>query len=153
MIAVGKKFAKKTGAILLATDQKTRKPVYWLPDGEYPAQKPRGDPLDLVDGDWLLKNVFRKYNLKKKEIRSLTNFYNNPSEVSLQLDDSWKLKAAFRALEDRMLHVLKTNYMDPLVDLLPYHDPDRLGTVGLIAPSFSGKTYAAVDLLSRPEFI
>ena len=155
MLAVGKKYGSQKGAILLATDQKNpQKPIYWLPDGEYPLQKPPpGNPLDLVDSDWLLKNVFRKYGLKKKEIRLLTNFYKNPGEVSLLLEDSWKVKAAFKALEDRMLHVLKSNFMSPLSDLLPYHNPDRLGTVGFIAPSHAGKTYAAVDLLMRPEFV
>ena len=113
MLAVGKKYAVHKGAILIATDKNNpQKPVYWLPNGEYPLQKPPpGNPLDLVDSDWLFKNVFRKYRLKMKEIKLLTNFYKNPGEVSLLLDDSWKIKAAFRALEERMLHVLKTNFL------------------------------------------
>jgi len=152
MIAVGKQHKKVKGSVLLAKDLKSNKEIYWLPDGEYPLIKPKGNPMDLIDGDWLLKNVFRKYSLGKKEIRMLINFYKNPAEVTLHLDDSWKVKAAFKALEDRMLHVLKTIYVDPTIDLQPFHNPDRIGTIGFIAPSHSGKTYAATELALREEF-
>ena len=100
MIAVGKSHSKVKGSVLLATDLKSNKPIYWIPHSEYPLQKPRGNPLDLVDGDWLLKNVFRKYGLGKKEIRLLTNFYKNPEKVALEIEDRWKVKAAFQALLD-----------------------------------------------------
>ena len=153
MIAVGKQFKKTKGSVLLATDLKSNKELYWVPSGEYPLQKPRGSPMDLINGDWLLKNVFRKYSLSKKQIKLLTNFYKNHEEVTLQLQDGWKIKSAFKALENRMLHILKTNYMDPTVSLQPYHNPDRIGTIGFIAPSHSGKTFAAASLLLRPEFI
>ena len=98
MIAVGKSHSKVNGSVLLATDLKSNKPIYWIPHSEYPLQKPRGNPLDLVDGDWLLKNVFRKYGLGKKEIKLLTNFYKNPDKVALEIEDRWKVKAAFQAL-------------------------------------------------------
>jgi len=152
MLAVGKQHKKNKKSILLATDLKSNKEIYWLPDGEYPLQKPKGNPMDLIDGDWLLKNVFRKYNLGKKDIKLLTNFYKNPDEVTLRLEEGWKIKAAFKALEDKMLHVLKTMYIDPTIELQPYHNPDRIGTIGFIAPSFSGKSFAAASLLLREEF-
>ena len=152
MIAVGKQHKKTKGSVLLAKDLKNKKEIYWLPDSEYPLIAPKGNPMDLIDGDWLLKNVFRKYSLGKKEIKMLINFYKNPSEVVLHLDDSWKIKAAFKALEDRMLHVLKTIYIDPTIELEPYHNPNRLGTVGFIAPSFSGKTFACSEIMLRDEF-
>ena len=80
MLAVGDQYRKTRGAKKLAVDRSNSdEGVYWVPEGDFPLQKPHGiaSPLKLVDPDWLLKNVFKKYSLSKKEIRLLTNFYED----------------------------------------------------------------------------
>ena len=97
MIAIGKQHAQIKGAELIAHDTHSNgQPVYWVPDNEYPMQDPSGNPLDLIDPEWLLKNIFRKYSLGKKEISKLVNFYKNDNE-SMDLGDSWKLQQGFKA--------------------------------------------------------
>ena len=152
MIAIGKQHAQIKGAELIAHDTHSNgQPVYWVPDNEYPMQDPIGNPLDLIDPEWLLKNIFRKYSLGKKEISKLVNFYKNDNE-SMDLGDSWKLQQGFKALEKKLLDVLKTHYEDKSAFFEPYHDPDWLGSIGFVAASKSGKTWRMADILLRPEF-
>ncbi len=151
MIAIGTEYKSKKGSVLLARDQKSSKEIYYIPDEEYPVQKPTGRVLDLVDPEFLLKNIFKKFGLNKEQIKKLIKFYEDSENISLKLDD-WKVKQAFHKLEQRMLNVLKTRYKDITIDLQPYHDPDNLRSLAAIAASNSGKSYQVANILLRPEF-
>ena len=99
MLAIGNKFKKDPAAVLLARDARTNKSIFYVPIGPYPTQRIRGNPLDLVDGDELLR-IFKKYGLKKKTIAKLINFYEDSEEESLELDDDFKLKLCFLLTAD-----------------------------------------------------
>ena len=71
MLAVGRQYSKGTK---LATDERGTNDVYYVKNQEYPLQKPSRDVLSMVDPEWLLVN-FKKYGLKKDEIRLLMKLY------------------------------------------------------------------------------
>ena len=151
MIAVGSKFKKEKGSALLATDTRTNKPIYYISDGPYPKQKIRGNPLNLVNQEELLK-CFKKYGLKKDEINKLLAFYRDPDTTSIEIADDFKLRLCFQKLEDLMLRALKTIWIDPLSDIQVWHDPNFLQSVAMIGQSGSGKTFLAAKILMREIF-
>ena len=151
MLAIGQKFKKQEGSVLLAKDTRTNKPVYYVPDQDLPLQKVRGNPLHLVNEDDLLK-MFKKYGLKKSEIAKLINFYKEPDELSFEIQDDWKMRLCFKKVEELMLNALKNIYLNPTAELEVHHDPKLLLGVAMIAASNSGKTWLASSICLRPEF-
>ncbi len=139
MLAIGQKFKKQDGSVLLAKDTRTNKPVYYVPDQDLPLQKVRGNPLHLVNEDDLLK-MFKKYGLKKAEIAKLINFYKEPDELTFEIQDDWKMRLCFKKVEELMLDALKNIYLNPTAELEVHHDPKLLLGVAMIAASNSGKT-------------
>lgn len=151
MIAVGDAHRKTKGSVKLAINEESRDTgVYFVPDGDYPLQRPSGSPLSLIDPDWLLKNVFRKYALSKREIKALIQFYSD-FEQDEMVFESWKLRQAYQVTEQRMLTLMKTTHLDPTARFMPYFDPMNLRSCAFVAPSGSGKTYLATDILLKPE--
>ncbi len=151
MLAIGSEHKNTPGSFLLARDTKSSKAVYWVPEQEYPLIPPSGNVLDLVESDWLLK-FFKKYSLNKEQIKKLVHFYEDRETISLKLGD-WKIREAFKYLEDHMLKILKSRFKDVSLKLEPYHDPNNLRGLAAISASFSGKSYAMASILLRPEFI
>ena len=151
MIAYGSKYKKRKGSILLAKDNETNQSIFYVPDEEYPLQRIRGSPLQLINQDELL-GLFKKHSLKKAEISKLINFYREPDETTLELGDDFKLRLCFKKLEEMMLNALKTTFLDPSAELQVYHNPDLLLGIALIGPTAAGKTWMAGNILLRPEF-
>ena len=151
MLAIGNEYKNTPGSFLLARDTKSKKAVYWVPEQEYPLVSPSGNALDLVESDWLLK-FFKKYSLNKQQIKKLVQFYEDSDTISLKIGD-WKVKEAFKHLEDHMLKILKTRFKDTSLKLEPYHDPNNLRGLAAISASYSGKSYTMASILLRPEFI
>lgn len=150
MLGIGR--LKTKTKTLLAVNTQGNVPVYFVPNEDYPQQKINGSPLRLVDPESLLK-IFKKYSLKKSEISLLVDFYENSDSEVLELEEgSVKLKMAFQKLEQLMLDALKNVFYDPSAKMQVYHDPKLFLGAAFIGPSHSGKTYAAGDILLRPEF-
>lgn len=151
MLAIGSKFKKNEGSVLIAKDTRTNKPIYYVQDQDLPLQKVRGNPLQLVNEDDLLK-LFKKYGLKKAEISKIVNFYSEPDELTFEIQDDWKMRLCFKKVEELMLNALKNIYLDPTAEIEVFHDSKLLLGVAMIAASNSGKTWLASSILLRPEF-
>ena len=151
MLAFTKNARKKKGAVLLATDTRGEK-VYWIPEETYAVQTPPlKNVLDMVEAEYLLKNIFKKYGLNRGEIKKLTNFYES-LDSHLETDSSWKLKSAFQALEKHLMHLLKVQYHDKVADLFPVIDGSKKAHVVAFGPSGAGKTSALVKILMHDSF-
>ena len=138
MLCFGKA-GKKPGSILLATREKADN-IYWCPEEPFAEQKYEGNPLKLLDRDWLLKNVFRKYGLSRKEIGELTSFYDQDDESHYCCEGSWKLKEAFHEVERRIMTKLKTQLIDKQHKIEPHIDGSKRLSVVAFAASNSGKS-------------
>ena len=151
MIAFGNKYSKTPKSILIAKDTRLNQKIYWVPDQEYPLQTVKGNPLQLIPEEDLLK-LFKKYGIKKKEIKKMLNFYEDPEELTMDIEDDFKLKLCFKSLEEMMLNALKSIYLDPTAEIDVWHDPDLLLSIAMIGASNSGKSFLAQQILNRPEF-
>lgn len=151
MLVVGSEHKKKKN-VQLALDKNSNQAIYWTDDDgdQEIAARPGSGPLALIDPDDLLR-VFKKYGLSKKEIRLVVNFYENFEDLGDAVTQSWKLKRAFEDIEQLMIQTLKTTYIDPTADLIPWFDGESLRSCAFVAASNAGKTWMATDILLRPE--
>jgi len=151
MLSFLKNAKKKKGAVLLATDTRGDK-VYWIPEETYAVQTPPlNNVLDMVEPEYLLKSIFKKYGLNRGEIKKLTTFYESP-DSHLDVDGNWKMKSAFEALEKHLMRLLKVQYYNKVADLFPVIDGSKKAHVVAFGPSGSGKTSALVKILMQPSF-
>ena len=144
MLSVGKHIKN---AMLLASDENNETNLWFVKDQEYPTQTPRGDIMGLISADWLLKSIFKKYSLKRDEIKTLLNFYKDPDVMTLDVGDNWRFRQALSSLEAKMVSVLKNRIRDPSANFVVNHDPKTMLSLAFIGPSRSGKTTKAVSII------
>ena len=140
-------FSKTDRATQLALSENVN--VFRIKDQEYPLQKIKTDPVDLLNPEEILK-IFKKYKLPKADQDKLLNFYGDSESETIQLEGDWKLQRALTEFENKIIHELKTVYYSSQDKLQPYFD-GRLA-LGLLGASNSGKTWMASSILSRDEF-
>ena len=106
-------FQHESEKILLATDRRNGDHVYYLMSDhdDLPVQKIKKDVFSLLDAETYHK-IVRKWGLKKNESKMLRDFFSQRSDDVLDLhdDDNYRIQAAFRQIEDMLVHILKTQY-------------------------------------------
>ena len=123
---------------LIAQDKHLQ--VYLVPEEEYPKILPKGNALQLLDNEILLKEVFRKYRLKKEDIKMITSFYSQSDTTCIDVEN-WSLRQAFEKIEQLILRSLKTEYIVTGAKLFPHFS-------GRIALAVLGKTNTGKSFMS-----
>ncbi len=154
-------FQHESEKILLATDRRNGNHIYYLmsDSDDLPVQKIKSDVFSLLDAETYHK-IVRKWGLKKNESKLLRDFFSQRSDdvLDLEEDNNYRIQAAFRQIEDMLVHILKTQYYNKGAKLYPHFTPTVFAHgstthLGVIGVSGQGKTVFVCQLLSMPQYL
>lgn len=156
MLCIGKisEFPKKQ---LLAVDKSNGNGVFYTPTqtGCLPQQTTTECAFDIVPDEWFFK-LIKKYSLNKIQISDMRDFYRQNQQTTLDISD-FKLLAAYKELEGKILNILKKHYCADEGKIEPYFDgksqsQNVTGSFAVLGGSNSGKSYFVSEVLIRPEY-
>jgi len=133
----------------LAKDTKTGKEIFWTENKRVPAILSQC-PLDLVDKQ-ILYNIKKKFRLKARFFKNLCAAWSKKSDVFNCPANGVAEQLACETLEKIALEIMKKEYTNPDLQLMPfidYMDSEKVARHLLIcASSSSGKTFLACEVV------
>ena len=139
---------------LLAVNETTKEHIYWTvsESEDLPAQRTSGTAFQLIS-DKVFHKIVKKWNLTKKEVKTIRSFYNDNDDHELLLDegqDSYRVRSAFMEIESMLIDRLKKVYIAPKGHLVkPWFSlQDNVpGSIVAVGASNSGKSHFFTNLL------